>query len=234
MQTGMFLGGALAALVLIAAPVWAGPHTYGFSSITNNNAGDVAIGEAQLSVDVSDPGAQQVLFTFRNEGPDASSIARIYFDDFGGLLSGIGAIEESDGVSFSHAGQTGARQPGRLGRAIGPQSAGPPILPGGNEADPSFQVTPGLLASADAGRGGVPEHGVNPGEWVEILMNLSDGHVIEDVLAGIHSGALRIGLHVIGFAGGGSESFVIVPAPGAALLGLMGLGAAGLKLRKRL
>ncbi|WP_432212246.1 PEP-CTERM sorting domain-containing protein [Anaerobaca lacustris] len=38
---------------------------------------------------------------------------------------------------------------------------------------------------------------------------------------------------MIGFASGGSESFVIVPAPATGLLGLLGLGTAGVTLRRR-
>jgi len=45
-------------------------------------------------------------------------------------------------------------------------------------------------------------------------------------------GSLRIGIHVQGFDGEGSESFVNTPVPGAVLLGLLGLGAGWLKLRK--
>ena len=73
--------------------------TYGFQCITNNSLTDAAIGEAQLFVDVTDPGGDQVLFTFINDGPEASSITDVYFDD--GALLGLAAIDNSDpGVSF--------------------------------------------------------------------------------------------------------------------------------------
>ncbi|MDI9432745.1 MAG: hypothetical protein QM570_13600 [Planctomycetota bacterium] len=202
----------MAALVLVAVPVRAEPHTYTFYSITNNNPTDVAIGEAQLSVEVSDPGSEQVLFTFHNAGPEASSIARIYFDDFAlGLFEGIGGIEDGPGVRF------------------GPGSS-PPNLPGGNDMSPSFQTTAGLRAAAVAP---APHNGVNPDEWVGILLDLREDFGFDDVIAGIHTAKLRIGLHVIGFSGGGSESFVIVPAPAAGLLALLGLGTAGVTLRRR-
>ena len=43
--------------ILLAAPANA-DMTYGFCGITNNNLGDVAIGEAQLNVTVSDLGLE--------------------------------------------------------------------------------------------------------------------------------------------------------------------------------
>jgi hypothetical protein len=83
--------------VLIAAPAYA--DLYGFYSITNTIAGDAAIGEAQLSVDVTDRGGNQVLFTFLNSGPLPSSITQVYFDD--GVLDDIASIDDSDsGVSL--------------------------------------------------------------------------------------------------------------------------------------
>ena len=52
---------------------------------------------------------------------------------------------------------------------------------------------------------------------------------LADVLDELASGELRIGIHVIAFASGGSESFINVPEPGATTLlavALAGLAAA--------
>ena len=179
--------------------------TLGFFNITNNVAGNALIGEQQLFVDVSDPGGGQVLFTFRNEGPAASSITDVYFDD--GSLLGIAAIDNSDpGVEFS-------------------QWATPPNLPGGNGMVPKFQTTAGFSADSDPP---VQPNGVNPGEDLGILFDLKKhpAATFADVIDELTSGALRIGIHVQGFGGGGSESFVNVPVPvpGALVLGAMGLG----------
>ncbi len=197
----------IAAVLIIAMPVTA-QVTYSFGNITNNSATDAIIGESQMFVDVSDAGSGQVLFTFRNDGPEASSITDAYFDD-GALLSMAG-IDNSAGVQFS---------PG----------ATPSNLPGGDSITPSFITTAGLSADSDAP---VQSNGVNPGESLGIKFNLQSGSAYNDVLSGIDDGSLRIGIHVQGFADSYSESFVTggdgaVPAPGAVLLASMGMVCVG-------
>jgi hypothetical protein len=194
---------ALLAMLAMCATVQAGP-IYGFTGITNNNAADVATGEAQLFVEVQNPGGGQVGFHFTNTGPLASSICDIYFDD--GSLLGIASIVNGPGVEFE-------------------QLATPGELPGANNATPPFVTTDGFSADSNPP---VQPLGVNPGEYVNIFFNLQGGSTYADVLNDLASGDLRIGLHVQGFACGGSESFVntppVIPAPGAFLLGTLGIG----------
>lgn len=194
----------LLALLLIAiTPVSAAdPVTYGFYCITNNLASDEAIAEAQLTVVVSEGDLGHVLFTFYNAGPGASSITDVYFDD--GSLLGISDIINGPGVLFS---------PG----------ASPDNLPGGNEADPPFVTTAGFNADSDSP---TQPNGVNPGEYVTIDFELQSGQTHDDVVAQLASTELRIGIHVQGFASGGSEGCINRP-PTAITLASFEAKAAG-------
>ena len=206
MRIGKALGTGVVALCALWLAAPASAATLGFGCITNTIAGDCAIGASQTSVDVTDPGGGQVLFTFHNAGPAASSIADVYFDD--GSLLAIAFIINGPGVSFS-------------------QGASPPDLPGGNNASPPFTVTAGFSADSDAP---VQPNGVNPGEALGIRFTLQGGASFLDVLDDLGDGSLRIGIHVQGFATGGSESFVNVPEPGA--LALAGVALAAVTARE--
>lgn len=182
----------LAGVALGAAP--ASALVVSFACLTGNDAGDCAIGESQLSVEVTDVGNDTIRFHFRNTGLDASAISEIYFDD--GSLLLLATITNGPGVDFV-------------------QDATPPNLPGGELAVPPFQVTEGFLAESTPSP---TTNGVGPGEWVKIDFSLQNGQTLADVIAELGSGELRIGVHVIGFESGGGESFVNVPEPSTVLL----------------
>ncbi len=201
---------AVIALVLTAGIVSAGP-TYFFSNISNNNPINAATGEAQLSVELLDLGGGAVKFLFNNAGPNPSSIADIYFDTgLSGALSGpISFVDSLGTVSFS-------------------AGAAPGNLPGGIP----YGFSSDLSADSDAP---VQPNGVNPGEQIGLALTGN----FADVTNHLNAGDLRIGLHVQGFANGGSESFInktsaptAVPAPGSVLLAGIGISFVGF-LRKR-
>lgn len=179
--------------------------------ITNNNVVDCNT-NAQYTVIVTAVGSTQVSFQFLNSGPAPSSITDIYFDD--GTLLGIASITNGTGTSFS-------------------QGASPGDLPGGNNISPAFQTTAGFLADSNPP---AQPNGVNPGEFVTIVFDLQSGKTFADVLSDLNSGALRIRIHVQGFTGGGSESFVNTPTPPPpipepATVLLLGTGLAGAATR---
>jgi hypothetical protein len=175
---------------------------FGFYCISNNNVTDCATGAAQLSVDVIASGAD-VAFVFTNSGPNASSITATYWDD--GSLLAIGSITNGAGVAFS----TGCT---------------PGNLPAGNTASPAFVTSSGFCADSDPP---TQPKGVNPGETLTVVYTLLGGQTLADVLTELGNGTVRIGIHVQGYTGGGSESLVnVVPEPGT--FALLTLGFAGL------
>ena len=197
--------------VLVVAAGLASAQTYGFDCVTHNSAANCAAGEAQILVDLGSALATQARFTFTNVGTTAMSLTDVYFDD--GTLLGIAAVTGSSGVSFS-------------------QFASPGNLPGGNAI--GFQTTAGFSADSNPP---VQPNGVNPGESLSILFDLKPGRSFAEIAGDLASGALRIGVHVQGYGGGGSESFVnlLSPVPEASsVLSMMAaLGVLGVALRRR-
>ena len=198
----------IAAVLMLSVSAYA-QATYNFVNITNNSATNASTGESQLFVDVTDIGSNQVQFTFRNTGLAASSITDVYFDD--GHLLGISTVSNSSGVQFS-------------------KFASPGNLPGANNITPAFNTTAGFSADSDPP---VQPNGVNPNESLGIQFNLKNGATYDTVISDLANGSLRIGIHVQGFANGGSEAFVnngnncVIPAPGAVLLASIGMACAG-------
>jgi PEP-CTERM motif len=198
---------AVSALLLSAAPVQA----YGFDCLTNNSATNCATA-SQYQFFMYDAGTS-VTFKFENNGPTASSITDIYFDDSSLFSSLTVGSYSGDGVSFS-------------------QGANPLNLPGGQTASPTFTATSGLAADSDTP---TMIKGVNPNEWVQVNLLLASNKTFSDALADLTSGALRVGIHVQGFQPSGSESFINtpVPEPETYAMALVALGVLGMYRRRQ-
>lgn len=190
-------------------------QNYSFSCISNNSTTDCATGEAQLGMTLTQ-GDGYVEFMFTNAGPLASSITDIYWDWADGEAlfdNSTGTIINSTGVSFNW-------------------EASPGNLPAPNGVSPSFSAD----LSADSNSPTQP-NGVNPGEWVSFRFLTG----VTSTAADLASGDLRIGLHVQGFDGGGSEAYVNrsttvvapVPEPETYALMLAGLGVVGAVARRK-
>ena len=190
-----------------------------FTCISNEDANECLIGEAQFSATVTDVGGGQVSITFANSGPQASIIADVYIEDNASVFTGLASITDGTGTDFE----------------IG---ANPADLPGGNNASPAFVADFSADAEAPTGTGG---NGADPGESFSVIMTLAGGKTFADVQSAFELGSVRLGIHGQGLGtSGGSESFVnggggenAVPEPTAALLFGAGVLAVSQVRRRR-
>jgi hypothetical protein len=209
-QRAYLIGLTLSATLAIAAPARAvGSVGLGFECVTQNRAGDCAIGESQLSLSLADAGSGVVRFEVANAGPERSVVSEIYFDD--GALLGSLTVLSAPGVDF----EIGAR---------------PPNLPGWRSLDPVFRASVGLSSQS---RPSPVANGIGVGEFLAIEFTLQGGQGFQDLIDQLASGELRVGLHVIAFDSQGSESFVNVPVPEPASGALLAGGLVALAWRAR-
>lgn len=192
----------------LAATGLAVPFTFQVIPDSGMSPIDAAIGELQLLLDVTDAGPGRVLFTYTNVGPDACSLTDVFVDD--GSLLELATVHNTPGlVEFTEA-------------------PSPSNLPRGGNLTPPFDADSCFSADSDPP---IQPMGVNPGESLGIEYTLEPGGTFAHVLAELDDGRLRIGLHVQGFAGGGSEAFILVPEP--ATLCVLALAVPALARRTR-
>lgn len=201
---------------------------YGFFNVTHN-AGNPDVG-SQLVMQVTDvipdlngngsADEQGVLFTFLNTGPIASSIGAIYYRD-GGLMATALIDDDENADDWLLLGM--GNIPANPVDFELDSKVNPPHLPGADAYGfkSVFFATDWDDNSND---------GVGVGESLGVLFT---GKSYATVVGELNSGEMLVGLHVqqIG-PNGGSDSYVMTPVPGAVLLGFLGLGYAGIKLRK--
>lgn len=183
-------------LVAAGMSLAANAETFHFTPITDSgNPLLQALGN-QLTLNVTDGGAGNVLFTFTNDGSINSTIARVFLDAPANLFSNVAVASQSAGVTFA-------------------PNTGPGNLPAGNTVN--FTATNQFGASAPPPIDGVNDSTGFPGESLTLSGTLNPGTTFADVISSLDTtgaAALRAGAHVISIAQANDESASFVNVPG--------------------
>ena len=201
-RTRLIAIGILGAVaVLFGAPSVQALPLDSFSCISNNNAGDCAIGTSQLSGAIAPVNYTLALLTITLTGLNAAVVEQVFIES--SVVSGISFLASLD-----------------LGTVLFSPDGSPGNLPSGNTVN--FVTAASASADPPPPFNGIGFHPMDPfspqtGQFGLALTGTFDP--VND---------LRVGVHVIGYTSGGSESFVTRPIPEPGTLLLIGSGLVGL------
>ncbi|MFH1882703.1 MAG: hypothetical protein ABIL62_08340 [Planctomycetota bacterium] len=230
-----FLSLVLVFLLILSTEAQA--DLYGFEAVSWNSPAADAMA-AQLSLELVDLGIAnpgdpyQVEFIFKNN--IAPYTATDPLDPVLGIITGL-AFE--DGALFDMGVINHYPDPLDSGSVV--SFVEDPTPPTGTWGL-GFDTTHFFRADATPPP---PTDGVNPYEAVGIEFDLIAGKTYQHVIDAINQGftgpivigeSLRIGIHVQNLDPDGdrSDAYIMTPIPASVVLGMLGLGVAGLKLRK--
>jgi hypothetical protein len=157
-------------------------------------------------MEVTDVGMDQALFTFTNNCDNDGILARIFF-------------MENDLMAFNEIQEV----PAEKEWALYEKNA---MLPGGKPLGFTPHNCFGIFA--DPAR---PKNGLEYGEFISVLFDLTDGVYFDDIIMEIDDQTLGVGIHAQSLPGGGSASFSTVPEP--LTLSLLGIGALLIRNKRR-
>ena len=167
-----------------------------------------------FTMEVTDWGDDQALFTFTNNCDEDGVVTAIYFRDnemmaFNSIFEQFkdGVVLAGDDAVFS------ARDKNAM-------------LPGGH----SLGFTPHNTFAVKADPAG-PKNGLLSDEYLSLLFDLTGGTSFDDIIAALGQQELGVGIHAQAMPGGVSGSFAIVPEP--LTLSLLGIGALLIRNKRR-
>ena len=218
----------------MSAPVQANPiHDFRFYRIGSGDDHDPSgtaalIGETYFYLDVDMYGANQVLFRVGVDAGISTSIYPTAYID--GVYFYDGDFLDYASVQLIDADEAVGGEYGNSGVDFSPKPS-PDHLPGFNPDKYPTLPTDADLFGADADP---PANtwGIHGEEELGVLFDLVEGKTYDDVIAGLNSGGIIVGVKAQGF-GEFSETFITIPAPGALLLGSIGVGLVGYLRRRR-
>lgn len=176
---------------------------YVFGQITGGQTG---LNPDAFTMEVTEAGMDQTLFTFTNNCGGEGVLARIFF-------------MENDLMAFNQI----LEVPAGKGWSLYEKKA---MLPGGQPLGFTPHNSFGIFA--DPAR---PKNGLETGEFISILFDLVDGVSFDNIITEIDNQSLGIGIHTQSLPGGGSASFTTIPEPLS--LALLGIGTILIRNKRR-